>query len=215
MDRDETWRIIADQRRGLADLLEPLTPRDWDGPSLCEGWRIRDVAAHLTLPATTGMLASTVEIVRARGSFHRMVHDTAVRKGSRPVETLVADLRTTADSRRLPPGTDYRNTLLDVLVHGQDIAVPLGIGRPMPLDAAGAAADRIWAMGWPFHARRRVGGFRLDATDIAWTRGDGPLVAGPIEALLLLLAGRRASLPRLVGEGAAVLTERQAPRSAG
>jgi uncharacterized protein (TIGR03083 family) len=209
MNRDGVWRTIAAERRSLADLLERLAPEDWDRPSLCDGWRVRDVAAHLTLAPTTGVPTAALEIVRARGSFHRMVHDTARRKGSWPVETLVADLRGIADSRRLPPGTDHLNTLFDVLIHGQDIAVALDRECPMPLDAASVAADRIWSMGWPFHARRRLAGLRLAATDTAWTRGAGPAVEGPIDALLLLMTGRTASLHRLTGDGADELIARR------
>ncbi len=54
---------------------------------------------------------------------------------------------------------------MDVLVHGQDIAVPLGIERPMPTDAAVAGFERVWKMGWPFHARRRLRGIHLAVTD--------------------------------------------------
>lgn len=201
MEPDATWRTIAEQRRGLADLLESLVPDDWDRPSLCAGWRIRDVAAHLTLAPTTGVRAVIADAIRARGSFHRMVHDTAVRKASQPADTLIADLRTTADSRRLPPGTNVLNTLLDVLVHSQDIAIPLGIDHPMPVGAARVAADRIWAMGWPFHAPRRAAGLHLRATDVTWERGDGPIVEGPVGALLIVLAGRPAGLTRLAGDG--------------
>jgi uncharacterized protein (TIGR03083 family) len=212
MDRDEVWRAIAAERRSLADLLERLPPDEWDRPSLCTAWRVRDVAAHLTLAPTTGLLAGTVEMVRARGSFHRMVRDSARRKGAQPVRCLIDDLRRTADSRRLPPGTNHLNTLFDVLIHGQDIAVALGQQRPMPLTAASTAAERIWTMGWPFHARRRFAGFRLTATDATWSRGAGPAVEGPVDALLLLMTGRTAaSLPRLSGDGAAQLGERLAP----
>ena len=91
--------------------------------------------------------------IRARGSFHRLNHDMAVRHAARPTRDIVAELRTYADSRRLPVVTNYRNIGFDVLVHcTQDIAIPLGRDYPMPAEAALAGAERVWTMGWPFWA---------------------------------------------------------------
>jgi uncharacterized protein (TIGR03083 family) len=208
MDREQVWQAIAAERAAIADLLEARPPADWDRQSLCTEWRVRDVVAHLIVAAELSPLPAAIELVRAGGSFHRMVRDSARRRADRQIGVLLADLRAVSGARRVPPGTGPENLLMDVLVHGQDIAVPLGLDRPMPLAAARAAADRLWVVGFPFHARRRFGGYRLAATDTDWTRGDGPAVEGPIDALLLLLAGRTAALPRLTGDGAADLTAR-------
>jgi uncharacterized protein (TIGR03083 family) len=209
MDREESWQVITAQRATLADLLEGLNSAQWETQSLCVGWRVRDVAAHVAmaphLPSLSSMLA---DAARARGSFDRLNHNLAVRHAVRPVAQIVEDLREHAGSRRLPMITNYRNILFDILVHGQDIAVPLGIRRDMPLEAARAGAARVWTMGWPFWARRRLRGFRLTATDIAWTVGTGAEVSGPIDALLLLLTGRPAGLSRLAGDGVSDLTTR-------
>jgi uncharacterized protein (TIGR03083 family) len=212
MDREQSWQAIERERLTLADLLETLTDEEWDRPSLCAGWRIRDVAAHVALaPQPPGPLAMLREGIRARGSFHRLNHDISVRYADRSGVDLVAELREHAASRKLPPVTNYRNILYDILVHGQDIAVPLGRDRPMPPDAACAGATRVWTMGWPFWARRRLSGFQLQATDVEWTVGSGARVQGPIAALLLLLTGRPAALPRLSGAGLPELTDRLAP----
>jgi uncharacterized protein (TIGR03083 family) len=210
MDRDDVWKAIGTGRLAVADLLSGLSPDEWEQPSLCAGWRVRDVAAHLTLAPQTGPVTALVELVRARGSFHRMIHDTACRKATMPVERLVDEIRMIAGSRRLAPGTTRLEPLLDVLVHTQDIAVPLGRHVPVPPDAGPAAADRVWSMGWPFHARRRLAGLRLAATDTAWEVGDGPRVEGPIDAMLLLLTGRPAALAKLTGDGVATLATRVA-----
>ena len=146
-------------------------------------------------------------IARAWGSFHRLNHDVSVRHANRPGVDLVAELRAHAASRRLPPVTNYRNILYDVLVHGQDIAIPLGRRREMPPDAAVAGATRVWTMGWPFWAKRRFASFHLSATDVDWTAGNGfREIRGPIDALLLLITGRTVALDRLTGDGAAALT---------
>jgi uncharacterized protein (TIGR03083 family) len=133
----------------------------------------------------------------------------SVRYANRPGVDLVAELREHAASRKLPAPTNYRNVLFDILVHGQDIAIPLERKRTMPLEAASAGATRVWTMGWPFWAKRRLAGFRLHATDVEWTAGSGEReIRGPIDALLLLLTGRTAALTRLSGTGVAELTAR-------
>lgn len=203
MDTEESWAVIASQRRSLADLLERLSDEQWESPSLCDGWRVRDVAAHLSMvalpPSPAAMLS---EAVRARGNFHRLNHDMAVRAARRPVTDIAAALRQHADSRRLPVVTNYRNVLFDVLVHGQDIALALGMDRPMPTRAAVAGAERVWTMGWPFWAQRRLRGIRLVADDADWAAGSGVEARGPVSALLLVLTGRPAGVPALRGPGA-------------
>ena len=209
MDTEESWAVIASQRRSLADLLDGLSDEQWESPSLCDGWRVRDVAAHVAMvalpPSPAAMLG---EAVRARGNFHRLNHDVAVRAAQRPSAAIAASLRQHADSRRLPVVTSYRNVLFDILVHGQDIAVPLGIDRPMPTLAAVAGADRVWTMGWPFWAQRRLRGIRLVADDADWAAGSGAEATGPVSALLLVLTGRPAGLAALTGPGADEVAQR-------
>lgn len=210
MHRDDVWRAIDDERSSLADLLDDLSGPEWETPSLCAGWRVREVAAHLTL-AHTGVGSAAVAMLRARGSFDRMVHDTAVRQAALPVAEYAVRLRGMVGSRRKAPGVTHLEPLLDILVHGQDIAIPLGRTRSMPVDAAATAATRAWRMGWPFHARRKLDGFELVAVDHAWSVGQGPRVEGPIGAILLLLTGRHAALAELSGPGAGALTARLSP----
>ncbi|MFE2283410.1 maleylpyruvate isomerase family mycothiol-dependent enzyme [Streptomyces sp. NPDC059443] len=223
MNPDEVWRTIDSERLSVADLLDDLSPEEWETPSLCAGWRVRDVAAHLTL-AQLGVFPVLVAAVRARGSFDRMIHDTAVRESARPVPEYAPRLRAMAGSRRKAPGVTHLEPMLDILVHGQDITVPLGRTRTMPTGAAATAAQRAWSMGFPFHARRRLAGFRLAATDCDWTayggsrggspHGNGaPTVEGPVSALLMLVTGRySAALPLLSGPGLPALGERLGER---
>lgn len=211
MDREESWQVITEQRLSLADLLEGLSAQEWETPSLCAGWRVRDVAAHIAMaPQVPSVWTMLAEGVRARGSFHRLNHDVAVRHADRPVTQIVTELRQFAGSHRLAVVTNYRNILFDILVHGQDIAIPLGRHHEMPVAAARAGAARVWAMGWPFWAKKKLAGFRLTATDVQWSAGGGADIHGPIDALLLLLTGRTAALPRLTGDGASQLAHRLA-----
>jgi uncharacterized protein (TIGR03083 family) len=210
MDREESWQVIAEHRLGLARLLEGLSDSEWEQPSLCTGWRVRDVAAHVAMaPQVPGLGSMLTDGLRARGRFHRLNHDAAVRHAARPVPDLVAELRAHADSRRLPVVTNYRNILFDVLVHTQDIAIPVGRDVPMPLEAARAGATRVWTMGWPFWAAHRLRGMRLVATDTDWSAGAGLELRGPIAMLLLLLTGRTGvALPHLSGPGLVFVTTR-------
>jgi uncharacterized protein (TIGR03083 family) len=207
LDVDAVWAAIDRQRLDLADLLDELTDEEWEQPSLCTGWRLRDVAVHLAL-AQTGPARATVDLVRAGGRLQRMIHDGAVRHAASPPDQLVAQIRAMAGSRRKAPGVSHLEPLLDVLVHGQDIAVPLGRPRAMPVEPAVTAATRVWDLPWPmsttFNTRRRLRGLRLVATDADWTGGEGDVVEGPIEALLLVLTGRTAAVRnRLSGPGLA------------
>ena len=207
MNRDDVWQTIDEERLSLADLFGSLSADEWETASLCTGWRVRDVAAHLTL-AHMGMLPAVLAMLRAGGNLDRMIRDTAVRQARLPAGQYAVLLRGMIGSRRTAPGITELEPLIDVLVHGQDIAIPLGRTRPMPPAAAATAATRVWSMGRPFHAGRRLSGFMLAATDHPWSAGRGRQVEGPIAAILLLLTGRRAALPQLSGPGAGQLQAR-------
>lgn len=214
MGPDESWRVIEEHRSAIADLLEALPEQDWEQASLCAGWRVRDVAAHLVLGTTAPSLRTLVrEAVRARGSFDRLNHDLAVRHGERPTEQIVSDLRQRAASRELPPMTNHRNMLFDVLVHGQDIALPLGRALTFPPAAGVAAVAHLWTLGWPFWTQRRFRGLSFRATDAGWSAGAGPEVRGPVRDVLLALAGRPVALAGLTGPGVDELSSRVAGTS--
>ena len=199
MDEAAIWQTIDSERAATADLLAGLTDAEWACPSLCAGWTVREVAAHLTLAPRLRFGDALGAFVRARGSFNRMLDQTARAEAARPAAEIVANLRGIVGSRRLAPSQTLKNSLMDTLVHTQDIALPLGVERHMPLDAAVVAADDLWRIGFPFHARRRLAGHRLVATDTGWAVGEGAEISGPIEALVMLLAGRAATIPRLTG----------------
>lgn len=208
-DLDAVWAAIGHERRDLADLLDDLTDAEWEQSSLCAGWRVRDVAAHLAL-AQTGAGRAALDLLRARGSLQRMIHDSAVRHAALPPAQLTEQIRGMAGSRRTAPGVTPLEPLLDVLVHGQDIAVPLNRPRTMPVAAATTAATRVWDMPWPmsstFSPRRRLAGLQLVATDADWAVGEGDAVEGRIQELLMVLTGRTAAVvEQLSGPGSARL----------
>lgn len=205
MDRTAVWDAVHQERSALADLLETLTPQEWEHPTLCPGWAVRDVAAHVISSPQFGTADLVAALWRGRGDFDRAMYLDARARGRQPVASIVADYRRFDGSRHHPPGTTVREPLLDVLVHTQDIVLPLGRHHAMPPEAARTAADRVWSMPFPFRARRRLDGVALIATDVDWRAGSGPGVRGTMEALLLLLTGRTAALDRLEGPGLPLL----------
>jgi uncharacterized protein (TIGR03083 family) len=190
VDSDTVWRHIDEQRASLADMLDGLEPEQWNTPTLCEGWTVRHVAAHITHSAS-GKPRLMFELLRSGFRFNAMIYRVAVQDKRSPAE-LTAALRAMRGSRKRPPGTAELDPLMDVLVHTQDIAVPLGIDRPMPVDAAVAAAERVWTMGFPFKAQRHFQGVQLAATDADFEVGEGRRVEAPIRDILMTLVGRPA-----------------------
>jgi len=206
METDELWRRIHQRRVELADQLETLTVQEWELPSLCAGWTVRDVAAHVISSASASLADVLTMMVKARLNFNRAMFDEAKRRSARPTDEIVGDYRRLAGSRRRPPGTSRFDPLVDVLVHTQDIVRPVGRRQPISASDALAVGDHVWSMGFPYRAQRRLHGLRLSATDVAWTAGSGQLVEGPMGALLLLMTGRTASVAELSGAGVAQLT---------
>ena len=210
---DDVWAAIDLQRRRTADLLAGLSEEQWDHPSLCEGWAVRDVAAHLTLQQM-GLGAALLSVLRHPGGLNRVIRESARDRARLPTGRLVEEIRATVGSRRHNVGLTNLETLTDILVHGQDIAVPLGLELEMPPEAAAAAAERVRSSGGTAARVFRhlpLEGFRLSATDVSWAAGEGSEIRGPIAALLLLLTGRRAGLDRLTGDGAEMLRRQLVP----
>jgi uncharacterized protein (TIGR03083 family) len=193
MDDSSIWAHIDEQRADLADFLDTLTPEQWEAPSLCPGWSVRQAAAHITQSSTNwGRLS--FELLRSGFRFNALTLRMG-RDDQRTPEEITAAMRAMVGGRRRPPGTAVADPLMDVLVHGQDIAVPLGIPRAMPVAAAVIAAERLWKMGFPFNARKRFPNVTFTATDADFSVGDGSVVRGPIQDIVMTLSGRRAGLP--------------------
>ncbi|MFB9445289.1 maleylpyruvate isomerase family mycothiol-dependent enzyme [Dactylosporangium vinaceum] len=204
------WSTMDDQRATVADLLESLTPEEWARPSLCTAWTVRDVAAHLTMQqlGVRDMLVRAPIVMRAKGDMNRAIHDMTVAQVRANTDAeLVAGIRASIGSRRHTVGVTRYETLTDILVHTQDIAIPLGRTIATPPQAAAVAATRMMTMRWPrpFPIKQTLRLYCLEATDTAWRHGTGPLVQGPMGALLLLVCGRPAALDRLSGDGRAEL----------
>ncbi|MGD9986218.1 maleylpyruvate isomerase family mycothiol-dependent enzyme [Pseudonocardia sp.] len=211
MEPGEAWTAIDEHRRQLMALLESLSTSDWQRQSLCDGWTVRQVAAHVALQNTrwSQLPLAVLDTIR-HGGMNGAIRTAACRHAELPVEVVVDEIRDRIGVWHPLPTVTFRETAVDYLVHGQDIAVPLGRDLPMPARLAALGADRVWSRGRMFHARRTFAGYRLVADDIGWSVGQGHEVRGPVGALLMLLTGRTVALTKLTGPGAAVLRDRPA-----
>jgi uncharacterized protein (TIGR03083 family) len=199
---------VAAERHRVADLVADLSGEGWTTRSLCADWTVRDVVAHLTVTTRMTVPRLVRAAVRARGSFDRMAVDLAAQRAAAySTDELVAQLRESAGSARRFPGSTPRDPLMDLVVHGQDVARPLRRRHVSPPEVvadclAYVATNRF--LGGP----RRLAGVRLVSADTGWTQGEGAELRGPDVDLLLVAAGRRAGLDALEGPGVAVVGAR-------
>lgn len=205
---DEVFGMIAEERRALADLLDTLTPEQWATPSLCAGWTVREVAAHLVVPFEVSAPSLMLRLARSLGSYDRAMDGATRELAARPTSELAALLRANADHRFTPPMSGPAAPLTDVVVHGQDIRRPLGLAHEVEPEHLRVALDRMARGALGFVPRSRVAGLRFEATDLDWSAGEGALVRGPAEALLLAITGRPAALADLEGDGVDLLADR-------
>jgi uncharacterized protein (TIGR03083 family) len=205
----EVWEAIRDQRLDIVEALSGLTDEQWDLPSLCSEWRIRDVLGHITAGAqgAYGMATMVTGIATHGFNWSRWMAADGRRRGQPDPTLTLGALRDAASVRKTPPGAPKVSVLTDVLIHGQDMCRPLGITRLLPEGHLRPVADFV-STSFVFSPKRRLGGLRLRATDMDWTHGAGPEVTGPAEALVMAMAGRPAALEDLAGEGQPTLAQR-------
>jgi uncharacterized protein (TIGR03083 family) len=188
MDRETIWQHIDTERSRLADVLESLPQAAWEQRSLCEGWSVRDVGAHLTF-SHARLRDVAWPAVRTGFRYNAMIQYAALHSPLTRTQ-IVATLRGFVGSRRRAPFVSELEPLIDILVHSQDICVPLGIEHPMPVDAAVAAANRVLSLRGPMRLWDPPGGVRLVATDANWVYGEGVEKKALMQSHLLTLTGR-------------------------
>jgi len=214
-DAEAVYRIATDNRLLAADMFADLTPEQWRTPSLCAGWTIREVAAHLLEPLETeaNTLKLLAYLVRYRGSLDRMVDDTARTVAARPTDELVSGLRERASTRLAPPVIGPLGPMTDTCIHLRDAARPLGLGVCPPPASWRPALDFLVSKPARrgFIPRDRLVGLRLIATDQDWQHGEGTEIHGTSEAIAMAVSGRSAALADLAGPGTDVLRARVAP----
>ena len=215
MNPDELWAAIDTQRLRTTDLLSELAPAEWDTPSLCDGWTVRDVCAHLSLQQMT-LGPALLSALRHPGGLNHIINASARERATRPTDRLIADIRGMVGSRRHNVGVTPRETLIDIVVHGQDIAVPLGRNLAVAPWAAVTTAELLWVSRSTRLGRLKAKvfadldhrGLRFVATDAQWSAGKGEEVRGPLLSIVLVLAGRPVGAHALAGPGATRLRQR-------
>lgn len=193
--------MVSEERAELVELLRGLTEVEWETPSLCAGWRVRDVVGHL-LQDTLSPLGYAGVVVKNRGSVDRTNNALARSFADLSTEQLVDKLDN--ESGRLSKFSP-RLMLSDLVVHHQDIRRPLDRPRTIPADRLRAVLDYPDPFAFP---GKRTRGLRFVATDVPWSSGDGPEVRGPGEAIALAVVGRTVALDDLTGGGLPELRRR-------
>ncbi len=203
----DLWAAVHAERAALAARLDELTPEQWEAPSLCGRWGVREVVAHLTAAASVGRARWLLSVLGARLDFdlhnQRRLEEHL---GATPQDTLAGFREvvtsTTAASGHTPAW------LGEVVVHGQDILRPLGLPGATPPERAELVARFFVSRDFTVPSRTTAAGLRIRADDSDLDVGSGPEVAGATVALTMVLAGREAFLADVTGPGVAILAER-------
>lgn len=183
----------------LADLLDTVPAGGWDTPSLCAGWRVREVVAHMTMPVRYSEEQFMAELRNCEGDFTRLSNTVATRDGALPTRTLVGNLRDETMHHWAPPGGGYLGALNHVVIHGLDITVPLGTSPSATAENLRIVLDDLTSGGAHAHFGFDLGGLRLHATDMDWSFGSGKPVGGAAADLTLLICGRQLPAGRIEG----------------
>jgi uncharacterized protein (TIGR03083 family) len=191
---------VAAEFVALADLLDSATDAQWDTPSLCARWRVREVVAHMTMAARYPEDKFMAELRRCDFDFDRLSNEIASRDAELPTSELVANLRSDVMQHWIPPGGGWHGALNHVVIHGLDVTVPLGVPRRSPDDTIRIVLDDLTRGGVQEHFGTDIEGRSLQATDLDWSYGSGPQLRGAAEDLALILCGRTVPAGRLTGE---------------
>jgi uncharacterized protein (TIGR03083 family) len=200
MAADDLMPMISAERRAFGAVLSSLPEPDWNAPSLCEGWRVREVVAHMTMPFRYPAPRFLAELARSRGKFARMSDRVARRDAQAPIGTLLAGWLTNVDNRWKPPGGGLKGALTHDVVHGLDITIALGMHHPVSEAALRVVLDNATSPLNLKHFGTDLTGTRLEADDLDWAFGEGEPLRGAARHLLMVLMDRR--LPAGVLSGA-------------
>ena len=196
----ELRALITAERRELAGVLAGLPPQAWDRPSLCAGWRVREVVSHITMPFRYSTARFAMEMIRSGGRFHRMADRCARRDAATSTDELTAALRDNATHPWKPPGAGLDAALTHDVIHGLDISTPLGIDLHLPEATLRTVLTTITTPVSRKHFGVDLDGIELQAEDIDWSDGTGPPVIGTAQNLALILCGRTLAAGQLRGE---------------
>lgn len=203
----DVWPTIHAERKALAADLDGVSPKAWDTPSLCDGWSVRDVVAHMTAATKLNAPKFFGQLIGSGFSFERVqAKGIAANRGASADDTL-ANFKAQLDSTGRPPGP-VETMLGETIIHPEDIRRVLGIQHTYPTEALVQVADFMKKSNLIIGTKRRVASLSLEATDVDWRHGNGPTVSGPMLDLLMAMTGRKAVLGNLSGDGVAALESR-------
>jgi uncharacterized protein (TIGR03083 family) len=199
MPQAEIRAAVAAERRSQVALYSSLSEEDWDRPSLCAGWRVREVLAHVTMPFRYSLPRVAWEIAKARGSFDRMA-DRRARIDARLLSSvqLWESLRDNVDHPWSPPGGGPLGALSHDVIHGLDVSTALGRDDAASPERVGMVLAGLRPKQVAFFGVD-LDGVELRADDLDWSYGSGEPVHGQAQDLLLLLCGRQVPAGRLHG----------------
>jgi uncharacterized protein (TIGR03083 family) len=202
-----TWSLVHAERAALATDLANLTDQQWSTLSLCTGFTVRDVLAHLTAGASLGPMRWLAGVIRCRFDFDKMVAmRLAEQLGATAAETLARFCSVITSTTKAP--VPIAAVLGEAIVHGEDIRRPLGIHRDYPITTLTQVASYYQGSDVVVPAKRRITGLQLKASDGPFATGSGPLVSGSTLALIMAMTGRVRYCDELEGDGAATLRSR-------
>lgn len=204
MASSDPWPYIHTERRSLVTDLEKLAPEQWDKPSLCPEWSVRDVVAHLTAGAKITPGSFFPGLISAGFKFEKLqTKGVDAELGSSPADTL-ARFANVLTATTKPPGP-VDTPLGEIVVHSEDIRRPLGIAHDYDPEALVRLADFYRKSNLIIGGKRRASGVAFRATDASWSAGGGPEVTGPMLSIVLAITGRTAALDDLDGPGVETL----------
>jgi uncharacterized protein (TIGR03083 family) len=207
MASSDVWSMIAAERQALAHDLGSLPDAQWQTPSLCDGWTVRDVLGHMT--ATAGLTPGRffAGLIGSGFSFEKLQTKSVAQQTEGPPAETLARFEAIVGSTKHPPGP-IDSWLGETVLHAEDIRRPLDIQRAYPPAAVTQSLNFYRKSNLLIGGKRRAAGLTLRATDTAWSAGSGPEVLGPAISLALAITGRSAALADLSGAGVATLRER-------
>lgn len=196
--------VAAEERQALCALFDQVGP---DAPTLCEGWRTRDLAAHLVVREHRPDAAGGI-LIPALESYNAKVQD---QYAQRPWAELVTKVRNGPAwfwPTRLP-GVDEAANAAEFLVHHEDVRRGQDGWEPRPADTArDAAAWRSAKMMGKLGLRkspvgvtlRTPGGRRAEVK----TGPDAVTLVGDPMELMLFVFGREAVRVEFEGDATAI-----------
>jgi uncharacterized protein (TIGR03083 family) len=199
--------FAREERTEFADFLATLSPEDWDAPTLCAGWRVRDVVAHVISYDELSARSLLDRLVQSRFRVDRANAAGVTALAQRSPDELLALVRAHAEPRGLTTAFGGRIALTDGLIHHQDIRRAFGRPREIPPDRLRRVLN-FALVSPPLGVLKRTARLKLVATDLGWAAGIGQEVRGPGEAILMAMAGRRGVVGELSGPGQPTLASR-------